>query len=85
MAPQTWHGQLTADLTAAFTRLAARHPGDVQLNTAPREALTPGATYRASVVLHGRPARMRHRDGTHLLAPVGTTLNASALLWPLTR
>jgi hypothetical protein len=26
---------------------------------------------------------MRHRDGTHLLAPVGTSLNAQALLWPL--
>lgn len=83
MAPQTWHGQLTADLTAAMTRLAARHPADVRLNTAPREALTPGSVYRASTVLHGRPVRMRHPDGTHLLAPVGTTLNAAALLWPL--
>ncbi len=24
-----------------------------------------------------------NRDGTHLFAPVGTTLNAQALLWPL--
>ena len=46
-------------------------------------ALTPGATYRATVVLDGRPARMRHRDGTHLLVPVGTSLNAQALFWPL--
>ena len=73
MAPQTWHGQLTDGLTAAMTRLAARHPADVRLNAAPRDTLTPGATYRSTVVLDGRPARMRHRDGTHLLAPVGTT------------
>ena len=83
MAPQTWHGQLTAGLTAAMGRLAARHPADVRLNTAPHDTLTPGATYRATVPLQGRPARMRHRDGTHLLAPVGTSLNAQALLWPL--
>ena len=83
MAPQTWHGQLTGDLTAALTRLAARHPADVRLNSAPREALTPGATYRSTLLLQGRPARMRHRDGTHLLAPLGTSLNAQALLLPL--
>ena len=83
MAAQTWHGQLTDGLTTALTRLAARHPADVRLNTAPRDVLTPGATYRSTVELHGRPARMRHRDGTHLLAPVGTSLNAQALLWPL--
>lgn len=83
MAPQTWHGQLTGDLTAALTRLAARHPADVRLNSAPREALTPGATYRSTVLLQGRPARVRHRDGTHLLAPLGTSLNAQALLLPL--
>ena len=83
MAAQTWHGQLTDDLTAALTRLAARHPADVRLNAAPRDVLTPGGTYRATTVLHGRPARMRHRDGTHLLAPVGTSLNAQSLFWPL--
>ena len=83
MAAQTWHGQLTDGLTAALTRLAARHPAAVRLNRAPRDVLTPGATYRSTVELDGRPARMRHRDGTHLLAPVGTSLNAQALLWPL--
>ena len=83
MAPQTWHGQLTTGLTAAMARLAARHPADVRLNTAPHDVLTPGGAYRGTVVLDGRPVRMRHRDGTHLLAPVGTSLNAQALLWPL--
>lgn len=83
MAPQTWHGQLTAPLTAALTRLAARYPDDVRVNSAPRDALTPGGTYRSSTVLNGRPVQLRHRDGTHLFAPVGTTLNAQALLWPL--
>jgi hypothetical protein len=83
MAPRTWHGQLTAPLTAALTRLAARYPGDVRLNTAPREALTPDGAYRSSMLLNGRTVPLRHRDGTHLHAPVGTTLNAQALLWPL--
>lgn len=83
MAAQTWHGQLTAGLTAAMTRLAARHPADVRLNTSPRDVLTPGGAYRATTELGGRPVRMRHRDGTHLLAPVGTSLNAQALFWPL--
>ena len=83
MAAQTWHGQLTAPLTAALTRLAARYPADVRVNTAPRDALTPGGTYRSTVVLNGRSVPLRHRDGTHLHAPVGTTLNAQALLWPL--
>ena len=83
MAPQTWHGQLTAELTAAVIRLAARHPADVRLNAAPRDTLTPGSAYRSTLVLDGRPARMRHRDGTHLLAPVGTSLNAQALFWPI--
>jgi len=83
MAPQTWHGQLTAPLTAALSRLAARYPADVRLNTAPREALTPGGVYRSTTVLNGRPVQLRHRDGIHLFAPVGTTLNAQALLWPL--
>jgi hypothetical protein len=83
MAAQTWHGQLTAPLTAALHRLAARHPADVRLNTAPRDILTPGGTYRSTMVLNGRPVQLRHRDGTHLFAPVGTTLNAQALLWPL--
>ena len=82
MAPQTWHGQLTDELTAAVIRLAARHPADVRLNAAPRDTLTPGSAYRSTLVLDGRPARMRHRDGTHLLAPVGTSLNAQALFWP---
>ena len=57
----------------------APYPGGVP----PQDVLTPGAAYRATLELHGRPARMRHRDGTHLLAPVGTSLNAQALLWPL--
>ncbi len=83
MAPRTWHGQLTAGLTAAMARLAAAFPADVRLNTAPHDTLTPGATYRSTVVLDGRPARMRHPDGTHLLVPVGTSLNAQALFWPL--
>ncbi len=83
MARQTWHGQLTADLTAVVTRLAARYGDDVRLNPAPRETLTPGDAYRTTTVLHGRPVRMRHRDGTHLLAPVGTSLNAQALFWPM--
>jgi hypothetical protein len=83
MASRTWHGQLTEGLTAALTRLAARHPADVRLNAAPRDVLTPGGAYRATTDLGGRPVRMRHRDGTHLLAPVGTSLNAQALLHPL--
>jgi hypothetical protein len=83
MAPRTWHGQLTAPLTAALTRLAARFPEDVRLNTAPRDALTPGGAYRSTMLLNGRSVQLRHRDGTHLFAPVGTTLNAQALLWPL--
>ena len=83
MAAQTWHGQLTDGLTAALTRLAARHPADVRLNAAPQDVLTPGGSYRATLELEGRPTRVRHRDGTHLLAPVGTSLNAQALLWPL--
>jgi hypothetical protein len=83
MAAQTWHGQLTAGLTAAMARLAARSPADVRLNTAPRDTLTPGGSYRATTVLGGRPVRLRHRDGTHLLVPVGTSLNAQALLFPL--
>lgn len=83
MAPQTWHGQLTSGLTAAMTRLAARHPADVRLNRAPTDVLTPAGAYRATTVVQGRPVRMRHRDGTHLLAPVGTGLNGQALLWPL--
>lgn len=84
MADRTWHGQLTAPLTAALARLAARSPGEVRLNTESRDVLTPGGTYRATTVLNGRTVRLRHRDGTHLYAPVGTSLNASALLWPLT-
>lgn len=83
MAAQTWHAQLTEPLTAALTRLAARFPADVRLNTAPRDTLTPGGTYRSTMVLNGRTVQLRHRDGTHLFAPVGTTLNAQALLWPL--
>jgi hypothetical protein len=83
MAAQTWHGQLTVPLTAALRRLAARFPDDVRLNTAPRDALTPDGVYRSSVLLNGRSVQLRHRDGTHLFAPVGTTLNAQALLWPL--
>lgn len=83
MARYTWHGQLTDGLAAAMRRLAARAPADVRINAAPRDTLTPGATYRATLVLQGRPVRMRHRDGTHLLAPVGTSLNAQALFWPL--
>jgi len=83
MAPGTWHGQLTAPLTAALSRLAARYPAEVRLNTAPRDTLTPGGVYRSTMVLNGRQVQLRHRDGTHLFAPVGTTLNAQALLWPL--
>jgi hypothetical protein len=83
MAPQTWHGQLTAPLTAALARLAARYPADVRLNTAPRDSLTPGGTYRSTTVLNRRTVQLRHRDGTHLFAPVGTALYAQALLWPL--
>ena len=83
MAPQTWHGQLTAPLTAALSRLAARFPADVLLNAAPRDALTPGGTYRSTAVVNRRAVQLRHHDGTHLFAPVGTTLNAHALLWPL--
>ena len=83
MAPQTWHGQLTAGLTAAMTRLAAGHPAEVRVNPAPHDTLTPGGTYRATMVLQGRPVRLRHRDGTHLLTPVGTSLHAQALFWPL--
>ena len=83
MAPGTWHGQLTVPLTAALTRLAARYPADVRINTAPRDALTPGGAYRSTTVLNGRRVQLRHRDGTHLFAPVGTTLHAQALLWPL--
>jgi hypothetical protein len=83
MAGGTWHGQLTAPLTSVLTRLAAQNPGAVRLNTAPRDTLTPGGRYRATTVLNGRTVQLRHRDGTHLFAPVGTTLNAQALLWPL--
>lgn len=83
MAPMTWHGQLTGPLTAALTRLAARYPDEVRLNTAPRDALTPGGTYRSSVVLNGRSVPLRYSDGTHLFAPVGTAVHGQALLWPL--
>lgn len=83
MADRTWHGQMTGPLTSVLTRLAAQHPGAVRLNTAPRDTLTPGGVYRATTVLNGRPVQLRHRDGTHLFAPVGTTLNAQALLWPM--
>ncbi len=82
MAGGTWHGQLTAALTATYTRLAATSNGWVRLNAASREALTP-VGYRSAVTLNGTSVRLRHRDGTHLFAPVGTTLNAQALLWPL--
>jgi hypothetical protein len=83
MAPATWHGQLTPQLTAAYSRLAALRPGWVRLNAAPREAVAPGGAYRAVVPLNGRPVRLRHVDGTHLAAPLGTTLYAQSLLWPL--
>lgn len=83
MAGGTWHGQMTAALTAAYTRLAAASPAWVRLNTASRDALTPAGAYRSTTPLNGRTVRLRHRDGTHLFAPVGTTLNAQALLWPL--
>lgn len=83
MARGTWHGQLTASLTAAMTRLAAQNPAHVRLNRAPRDTLTPGGVYRQTTVLNGRTVQLRHRDGTHLFAPVGTTLNAQALLWPI--
>ena len=83
MARGTWHGQMTASLTTAYTRLAAQNPAHVRLNRAPRDTLTPGGVYRPTTVLNGRTVQLRHRDGTHLFAPVGTTLNAQALLWPI--
>ena len=82
MAGATWHAQMTAALTASSTRLAATSNGWVRLNTASREALTPTG-FRSTTPLNGTAVRLRHRDGTHLFAPVGTTLNAQALLWPL--
>jgi hypothetical protein len=75
----TWHGQMTDELIARYQRVAAAY-GGVGVDDGPRDALTPGGVYRQSVSVAGVDVPVRHTDGTHLHAPYGTWLYASAAL-----
>src|SRR5882757_4976731 len=67
----TWHGQMTDELIARYTRIADSY-GGVGVDDGPRTVLTPGGVYRATVTLDGHAVTLRHTDGTHLAAPMGT-------------
>lgn len=75
----TWHGQMTAQLIARYTRIANSY-GGVSVADGTRNALTPGGVYRQAETVDGVTTELRHTDGTHLAAPMGTWLWATAAL-----
>lgn len=77
MAPGTWHGQLTQGLTDLYQDFV--NGSTVTVTDGVRQILAPDG-YRASIAVDGVNVRIRHIDGTHLTAPLGTTLYATGLL-----
>ena len=76
MAAGTWHGQINDELVTMLTQVADAF-GGVGIDSGPRDLLTPGGVYRSTIALNGTERRLRHTDGTHLAAPMGTWLYAA--------
>jgi hypothetical protein len=78
MRPQTYFAQVNDDLVRAYSALAAG--AGVRTTGLVRETLTPGGRWRQAIITPDGRYALRHTDGTHLAAPYGTQLYATALL-----
>lgn len=78
---QPWWGNQNDGMLRPMSMM--RLPARWSCLPATQDKQTPVGRYVRSVCLNRRDALVRHRDGTHLAAPLGTTKYAKALLWPL--
>ncbi|MCW2500048.1 MAG: hypothetical protein JWN87_1724 [Frankiales bacterium] len=75
----TWHGQVTDELIVRMQQLDRDYPS-ARIDSGPRDLLTPGGTFRATLRFGGVDHPLRYKDGTHLRLPYGSTLWAEAAL-----
>jgi hypothetical protein len=78
MRPKTYFAQVDDDLVRGYDAMGAA--GGVRTTGLVRETLSPGGGWRQAVTTADGTHRLRHTDGTHLSAPYGTQLYATALL-----